>query len=172
MSAIAAALGGSKTTLWSYFPSKQDLFAAVLDDMVERYGEALRIPLPPDGDPADTLRTLAASMMKTLMRPQIIAFHRIITGEAGRFPEIGTLLFERGPAKGHARVSAWLSGQMDKGILRKADPLVAAKQFLALCQAGQFQMKLIGAIDKVDQAEVVTEIDQAVDTFLRAYAPK
>lgn len=171
MSSIAAAVGGSKTTLWSYFPSKQDLFAAVIDDMVERYGEALRVPLPPDGNPADTLRALAQSLMKTLMRPQIIAFHRIITGEAGRFPEIGALLFQRGPARGHARVSAWLAGQMEKGVLRNADPLVAAKQFVALCQSGQFQMRLIGAVDKVNPTDVEAEIDQAVDTFLRAYAP-
>ena len=171
MSSIAAELGGSKTTLWTYFPSKQDLFAAVIDDMVARYGEALRVPLPPDGDPADTLRALAHSLMKTLMRPQIIAFHRIITGEAGRFPEIGALLFERGPARGQARVSAWLAGLMEKGVLRKADPLVAAKQFLALCQAGQFQMRLIGALNKANPSDVELEIDQAVDTFLRAYAP-
>ena len=80
-------------------------------------------------------------------------------------------MFERGPARGHARVSLWLDGQMEKGVLRRADPLVAAKQFLALCQAGQFQMKLIGAVDKVNPADVEAEIDQAVDTFLRAYAP-
>ncbi|MFM5914615.1 MAG: TetR/AcrR family transcriptional regulator [Chakrabartia godavariana] len=172
MSSIAAAVGGSKTTLWSYFPSKQDLFAAVIDDMVERYGEALRVPLPPDGDPAETLRAIARSLMKTLMRPQIIAFHRMITGEAGRFPEIGAVLFERGPARGHARLSAWLAGQMDKGVLRSADPLVAAKQFLALCQAGQFQMKLIGAVNRANPDAVAIEIDQAVDTFLRAYAPR
>jgi len=82
------------------------------------------------------------------------------------------VLFERGPARGHARLSAWLAGQMDKGVLRSADPLVAAKQFLALCQAGQFQMKLIGAVNRANPDAVATEIDQAVDTFLRAYAPR
>lgn len=171
MSAIAAEVGGSKTTLWSYFPSKQDLFAAVIDDMVERYGEALHIPLPADGDPGETMRALARSLMKTLTRPQIIALHRMVTGEAGRFPELGSVLFERGPARGHARVSAWLTQLMDRGILRSADPLVAAKQFMALCQAGQFQKHLIGALKRVNAVELEAEIDQAVDTFLRAYAP-
>ena len=172
MSSIAAAIGGSKTTLWSYFRNKHDLFAAVIDDMVDRYGEALRLPLPEDGDPAETMRGLARSLMKTLTRPQIIALHRVVTGEAGRFPELGSVLFDRGPARGHARVSAWLSQLMDKGVLRRADPLVAAKQFVALCQAGQFQQYLIGALKKFDPRRVETEIEQAVDTFLRAYAPE
>lgn len=37
MSAISAELGGSKGTLWSYFPSKEDLFAAVLDHATREY---------------------------------------------------------------------------------------------------------------------------------------
>jgi len=172
MSSIAAAVGGSKTTLWSYFPSKQDLFAAVIDDMVERYGEALRIPLSPDGDPRETMRALGRSMMTTLTRPQIVALHRMITGEAGRFPELGGVLYERGPARGHARVSSWLIQLMERGVLRTADPLTAAKQFVALCQAGQFQKYLIGALKRLDKAELDAEIEQAVETFLRAYAPE
>lgn len=172
MSSIAAAVGGSKTTLWSYFPNKQDLFAAVIDDLVERYGEALRIPLSTDGDTVETLRSLARSLMTTLLRPQIISLHRMVTGEAGRFPELGAVLFERGPARGHARVSAWLAQLMEKGTLRKADALTAAKQFVALCQAGQFQQHLIGALGKVDKSMLDSEIESAVETFLRAYAPE
>jgi len=172
MSSIAAAVGGSKTTLWSYFPSKQDLFAAVVDDMVERYGEALRVPPPPEGDPRETMRALGQSLMTTLARPQIIALHRMITGEAGRFPELGGVLYERGPARGHARVSAWLAHLMERGVLRPADPLTAVKQFVALCQAGQFQKYLIGALKRLDKAELDAEIEQAVETFLRAYAPE
>ena len=34
MSSIASKVGGSKTTLWSYFPSKEELFEAVVDDIV------------------------------------------------------------------------------------------------------------------------------------------
>ena len=34
MSAIAETLGGSKTTLWSHFSSKADLFTAVVDAQV------------------------------------------------------------------------------------------------------------------------------------------
>ena len=69
MSSIAADLGGSKATLWSYFRNKQDLFTAVIDDMVERYGEALRMPLPAEGDPVETLRRFASSLMKTIITP-------------------------------------------------------------------------------------------------------
>src|SRR3546814_2195616 len=48
MSSIASAVGGSKTTLWTYFPSKEALFEAVVDDIVDYYGAALQVELPMD----------------------------------------------------------------------------------------------------------------------------
>lgn len=50
MSSIASQVGGSKTTLWSYFPSKEEFFSAVVDDIIEQYGEALLIELSLDED--------------------------------------------------------------------------------------------------------------------------
>ena len=86
MSAIAAKLGGSKTTLWTYFRNKRELYDAVVDDLVERYGEALRLPLPPEADPREVLQAFALSLITTVTRPQIVAMHRMVTGEAGLTP--------------------------------------------------------------------------------------
>src|SRR3546814_3412867 len=41
MSGIAATLGGSKSTLWRYFSSKEELFAAVLDDATAEFKREL-----------------------------------------------------------------------------------------------------------------------------------
>src|SRR3546814_16272292 len=41
MSGIAATLGGSKSTLWRYFSSKEGLFAAVLDDATAEFKREL-----------------------------------------------------------------------------------------------------------------------------------
>ncbi len=169
MSGIAAAVGGSKTTLWSYYRNKQDLFVAVVDDMVERYGDALRLELPADGDPAQTLTMLGVSILSTILRPQIVAMHRMVMGEAGRFPELGRLLFERGARRGQLRTAEWLGGQMDAGTLRREDPLVAAQQFVALCQSGSYQMHLWGAGPKPRLEDIRREVEGAVATFMRSY---
>ena len=171
MSAIAAAIGGSKTTLWSYYRNKHDLFAAVVDDLVERYGEALRLPLPAAGDPAETLRSLGLTVMATILRPQIVALHRMVMGEAGRFPELGWLLFDRGISRGQARTAQWLEGQMEQGKLRRADPLLAAQHFIGLFQNGAYQRLLLGACAMPGAEQVQLEVDGAVDVFMRAYRP-
>src|ERR1700712_2620577 len=142
MSAISAQVGGSKTTLWTYFPSKEDLFTAVVDDIVEHYGCALSVELSLVLPVADVLEHYAAAMLSTMLSPPIINLHRIVTGEVGRFPELGRLFFEQGPKRGKARLAAYMKAVMEDGRLRKGDPAVAARQFLAMCQGNSFQLAL------------------------------
>lgn len=170
MSEIAASLGGSKTTLWSYFRNKQDLFTAVIDDMVDQYGEALRMPLAEDGDARVILMQLGLSLLETLFQPDIVALHRMMVGEAERFPELGCLLYERGPKRGQDHVGQWLSVQMARGKMRQADPAIAAQHFQGLCQSGSFQRHLLGAQAHLSKGDKADEVRLAVEAFLRAYA--
>lgn len=170
MSAIAAAIGGSKTTLWSYFNNKNELFDAVVDDLVAQYGEALRFPLSPDGDLRATLEAYAASVLTTITRPQVVALHRMIAGEASRFPQLGAAMEDKAIRRAHGRLAEWLAGQIAAGRIRAVDPLVAARQFGALCQGGGFHRHLIGASPRPSPAAIATEAAAVADMFLRAYA--
>jgi len=170
MSAIAASLGGSKTTLWTYFRNKHELFDAVVDDMIERYGDPLRTPLHREADVGETLHAFAVSVLTTISRPQVVAMHRMVTGEAGRFPQLGKALIERGMQRGQQRLADWIAQQMERGRLRGGDPLIAAQQFGGLCQSGLFQRHLLGACPRPTTAQIMQEADQATAMFLRAYA--
>lgn len=170
MSAIAAELGGSKSTLWRYFSNKELLFAAVLDEMVERYGEALRTPLPQHGDPADVLRASGIAMMHTITQPEIISLHRLVIAEGGRAGHLGSMLWARGPAQAERRLKIWLADQMEKGGLRTADPLVAARHFIGLCQSGHYLQHLVGAIESPEASAIEADVDAAVAVFMMSYA--
>lgn len=169
MSGIAAALGGSKTTLWSYFRNKQDLFAAVIDAMVEQYGEALRVEMPSDGDLAAVLERFGKSLMRTVTKPQIIAMHRMVIAEAGRSRQLGAMLWNRGAALGHRRLADWLAVQDEAGRLAIADTDLAAQRFVALCQATAFYRHLMGAIPRPPLDALMRDVDDAVAAFLKLY---
>lgn len=171
MSTIAAKVGGSKTTLWTYFPSKQELFAAVVDDSVERFGAALDMPLEPDLPVKDALLRFAEGMMSIVGAPEILELHRIVMGEAGRFPELGTLYFERGPKRGKAKLAAYLSAAMADGRVKAGDPFIAARQFASLCQAGLHQDRLWGLTQGNDPARLQNDIDAAITCWTGAWAP-
>src|SRR5262245_55550788 len=51
MSAIAAQLGGSKRTLWSYFSDKEELFTAMVMDTAAGIRSHLELPRYEGGEP-------------------------------------------------------------------------------------------------------------------------
>jgi TetR/AcrR family transcriptional regulator, mexJK operon transcriptional repressor len=169
MSSIAATVGGSKTTLWAQFPSKQALFTAVIDDILDRYGVALSFDLNPADDLSDTLTLFASALMATILSSPIIDLHRIVHGEAGRFPELAALFWSRGPARGKARLAAYFDQMMADGRVRPGDPHVAARQFVALCQSGCFQQVMLALEPNPGADAIARDIAVAVDTFVRAW---
>jgi AcrR family transcriptional regulator len=170
MSSISATVGGSKTTLWTCFPSKEELFAAVVDDLVERYGRALEVPFDPDSDIAESLRRMGHALLETVHSQPIVDLHRLCIGEAGRFPELARLFHERGPARGKGRLRAYVAELMARGRLRAGDPVDASLTFVGRLWAGSIQSHLIGLIERPDDAEMAREIEAAVDAFMRAWA--
>ena len=172
MSSIAATVGGSKTTLWSHFRSKEELFAAVVDDIVERYGAALSIDLPPDAPVAPTLERFAAALMATILSAPIVDLHRLVTGEAARFPELATVFWERGPKRGKGRLAAYFADAMADSRLRSGDPMRAALQFVALCQAESFQQVILGMGPVPDAETIARDVRVAVDSFMKIWATR
>lgn len=171
MSSIAAKVGGSKTTLWSYFPSKEELFAAVVDDILENYGESLQFELPIDELVPEVLTRFARTLLATLMSPPMLALHQLVIGEAPRFPDLARLFFERGPARGKAKLASYFLALMEKGALRKGDPLEAVHQFVGLCQAGRYQRAMLGLDGLAYGTRPEREAEAAVETFYRSWGP-
>ncbi|MBN8842680.1 MAG: TetR/AcrR family transcriptional regulator [Sphingomonadales bacterium] len=171
MSSIASTVGGSKTTLWSYFPSKEDLFTAVVDDIVEQYGQALTIDLPLDRPVPEVLRGFGSLLMTKLTSTPLLSLFRLVVGEAGRFPHLAETFYDRGPRPGKARAAEWVSEKMVRGEIRMGDPMRAVQQFAGLCQSGVYQFAVLGMAGGSDLARLADEVEDAVDTFCRAWCP-
>jgi AcrR family transcriptional regulator len=171
MSGIAAKLGGSKGTLWSYFPSKEQLFAAVLDRAAGAYRAELAEILDPCGILRTTLEHASLSLLRKVTSPQAVALHRLIIAEGRRFPELSRIFFDLAPNNTRQLLARFLQGAMDRGQLRVADPVDAARIFTALTMSGTHQQLLMGRIDAPDESRMVPEAAFATDIFLRAYAP-
>lgn len=171
MSAIAAELGGSKGTLWNYFPSKEKLFAAV----IERVSESFRVQLVEILNPAEdrveeTLRRYVRRFLVKLTSPEGLALYRVVIGECSRFPEVGRIFYELAPRLTKALLADYLSGAMAKGQLRQDDPFHAAQNLSGMCMAGCHQMMLTGALDKVTPDMIEADVERVVPAFMRAYS--
>ena len=172
MSTIAARLGGSKGTLYNYFKSKEELFDAVMQRQCGALAETLFDVEHEGGDARERLEHFGAAFLKLLLTPESLGIHRVVVGESGRFPEVGRTFYEMGPKVILTRMAAYLSDLMDQGVLRRADPFVAAQQFKDLAISGVLQPRTWGVItEDLTDNELETQVNNAVDTFLRAYRP-
>lgn len=172
MSAIAGALGGSKGTLWNYFPSKEKLFAAVIERVSESFrAQLLEILNPADDHVEETLRRYAREFLTKVTSPPAVALHRLVVGEANRFPEMGRIFFDHAPRLTQAVLADYLAAAMDKRQLRRDDPLCAAQNLSGLCMAGCHQRLMMGVIDEADAAMIEADVERAVPAFMRSYSP-
>lgn len=169
MNAIAAELGGSKGTLWSYFPSKEQLFAAVLDRATASFRSQVAVVLNPDDPPEKAIRSFCRRFVERICQPESGALYRLVIGESQRFPEVGRIFYERAPAITRAFVADYLAGAAKRGQLKIEDSMLAAEQLTHMCLAGMHQRFVLGLVEKPSQAMIKAEADNAADLFLRAY---
>lgn len=171
MSGIAATLGGSKGTLWSYFSSKEELFAAVIDEKTRAYRARLtEILEAPCDDIRQTLTRFCRSIVEKITSPDAIALHRLVMAEAGRFPEMGRIFYERAPRQTHGLLAQFLEGAIARGQLRGEDePMDMARVLVSLSLVGTQQKLLVALIDEPTPELLDADVGRAVKLFMRAY---
>lgn len=173
MSSIAARLGGSKGTLYNYFRSKEELFAAFMEDVCGEDVVPLFNRLPgPDADLREGLIDFGCAFMGFITSEPRVSIYRVIIGEAGRFPELGRIFYEAGPHVGELRLGDYFEGLMERGVIRRADRTAIARHFKELCMSGMHQLRLMGVAPDLDEATTRKTVTAGVEAFLRAYAPE
>jgi TetR/AcrR family transcriptional regulator, mexJK operon transcriptional repressor len=170
MSSISAELGGSKGTLWSYFPSKEELFGAVLDEATADYRQQLADLLKPGADVRATLLQFCRSFTAKVTSPDGLRLKRLVAAEINRFPEVGDIFYRRVPLRTHELLAGFIAREMEAGMLRREDPLRAARVLLSLCMGGVQQRMLWGQQTTAEELEQEAEL--VVDVFMRAFAPE
>ena len=171
MSEICARVGGSKATLYNYFPSKEELFFEIMFLSTEAEFEATHLALDPTTDNiAESLRHFGEGFLKLLYSPEVQSIRRLLVSESGR-SGLGRLCYERGPQCSQAMVSEFLQTAMTLGKLRQADPLVATLHLRGLLEAELLDRFLFQVQEEVTAEQIKAVTGRAVDAFMAAYGP-
>jgi len=169
MDQVLARIGGSKRTLYNYFSSKEDLFAAIVTNVSDRVLTALRPPLDAD-DIKETLVTMGVSYLSVLLSPDGLALYRAMISEAPHFPELARTFFANGPGRASNHLSEFFREQKKRGVLNVDNPQLAAEQFLGMVR-GDIHPTTVLSICKPTEAMIKKSVEQAVEIFLCGAAP-
>jgi TetR/AcrR family transcriptional regulator, mexJK operon transcriptional repressor len=169
MSSIANQVGGSKATLYSYFASKEELFAAVVGEKCEDTLARMFETEEMCGDFPAALSRLAERIARQVMTEDNIATYRLITAEAGRFPELGCAFYRSGPKRGREILGGMFARAIAEGHLRNGDSGEMAQLFFDLCKGDLRDRKLWQVTPNPSDEEIAATVSRAVFVFLSAY---
>jgi AcrR family transcriptional regulator len=169
MSDIRARIGGSKATLYNYFPSKEKLFFEVMYQSTERELGAITAALNPDTDDLkQELLHFGQKLLPALYSPEAIAIRRLAIAELGH-SDIGKVVYEGSMVPIEKQVAEFLRNTMKRGVLPTADPKIAAIHLLSLLESELLQRVLLGVMDAVKPAAVKGVVRRGVEVFLSGY---
>jgi AcrR family transcriptional regulator len=128
--AILAASGGSKSTLYAYFPTKQDLFRSVIDNVVanDDVGAALDVSV----NARAVLTEFAMSRQRVVLSPRHRAVLGLVIAERERFPDLAQIYSDRGPVKSGRLFATYLEALKHREILGIDDAEEAAEFFIGM----------------------------------------
>jgi len=168
MSEIAARLGGSKTTLYSYFPSKEELVLEILLTTGEKHGSAAFDALSSSDDARTGLETFGMEHLRFITDPDTIAILRLAIAEGGR-SDLGRTFYERGLETFERKLAAYIRTLIGKGELQGENAQVMAFHLRALYEAEILYPTLLGATGARSADELQGMARRAVDAFFRVY---
>jgi AcrR family transcriptional regulator len=172
MGEIARSAGVSKGTLYVYFPNKEQLFCAIMEQERESHLKP-KWRIDPALPVEEALREFGNNLLGFLLQPMTIAAMRTAMGIAERMPEVGRTFYERGPGQSIRVVKDYLDAKVREGLLAIPDTGMAATQLLDLLQSSLIRPALFGIeIEEARRAaRIATVVDAGVAVFVRAHAP-
>jgi AcrR family transcriptional regulator len=171
MDLLAAEARVSKATVYNHFSNKENLFNSVigqtLDEALSASESLILTRLAESDDVRTDLVAACHAWVKGLATPEVLALRDVLAGERHRFPGLGRVWQERGPARQHAALTHALVRLTERALLRIPDMELAVLQLSGLVLSPH----LVYASHGTDMSESLADrlIESGVDMFLAYY---
>jgi AcrR family transcriptional regulator len=173
--AVATRAGVSRQTIYNHVGDKDGLFKDVVAALTEKSAAKFMLLMEEFPDKPNDLEaelTAFSGRFLTHMTQDKTSrwLLKLAENESGRYPELFTVWREYGSGRKRSLVAAHLSQLALNGYLDLDEPVLAARQFIALLTAewrAEFQL---GRFPSDEECAGMAE--RAVKTFLRAFGKR
>ena len=129
---VALRAGVSKGTLFLYFPSKQELFKAVVrENIVRLQTEGLEEVARFEGPSAQLLEHLVLEWWRRYGATKASGISKLVMSESSNFPELARFFQDEVVTPGHALVRSVLQRGISRGEFRRVDLDMSVHSVLA-----------------------------------------
>ena len=160
--------GVSKATLYNHFPTKESLFASVVNTQCKHFIEQVRAISLPDTHFSESLFRIGDAYLTLLLAPENQALFRAVVAEAPRFPGLAKTFYDAGPASILPVIAEAVNRALQKHELADngCEPLRLATDFITVLR-GKSQMYCLLHPDFIPDQNIIAEwVNGAVDILL------
>lgn len=168
MDKIAATAGVSKRTVYNHFPSKEELFAEILNQLWARISAEQSVVYNRDQPLREQLQHMLLAKVQLMADENFLTLARVAIAATIHSPERAQNMIER-MSEREEGLTVWIRAAQADGRLKPVDPEFAAHQVQGLLKTFGFwpQMSMGRAALDVDMQNAVAE--SALEMFLARY---
>ena len=168
MDRIAASAGVSKRTVYNHFPSKEALFAQILQQLWERSVAGLDLAYRGDRPLRAQLLELVKQKLRLLNDANFTDLARVAIAAGIHSPERAQEMVARMGDREEG-LTAWIRAAAVDGRLKTKDPLFASMQLQGLVKGFAFWPQITMGQPPLSPAQQKQVAEAAVDMFLAYY---
>jgi TetR/AcrR family transcriptional regulator, mexJK operon transcriptional repressor len=161
---ISRRSGVAKRFIYTRYPDKAALFVAALQRYLDEQIEVLHEIEPQPVAVEDGLYGLGERLLDIALRPETLAFHRLLISEAPKFPDLAKQFVERNRRRAIGEVRNVLAGYARRGLIQSSDLKTNAEQFFILVIGIPQRLALLIGRDEAESSE--QHLKAAVRLFL------
>lgn len=168
MDKIAATAGVSKRTVYNHFPSKEELFAEILNQLWARVTAEQETPYHPDLPLRDQMRLMLMAKMQMLGDDNFLDLARVAIAATIHSPERAQNMVAR-MGEREEGLTVWIRAAQADGRLKPVAPEFAAQQIQGMLKSFAFWPQISMGLPGLSAEMQSTVVDSALDMFLACY---
>ena len=168
MDKIAATAGVSKRTVYNHFPSKEELFAEILNQLWARVTAEQEAAYRPDLPLRDQLRLMLQAKLQMLSDENFLDLARVAIAATIHSPERAQNMVTR-MGEREESLTVWIRAAQADGLLKPVAPEFAAQQVQGLLKSFAFWPQISMGQPSLSPEMQHTVVESALDMFLACY---
>lgn len=168
MNRIAEMAGVSKRTVYDHFPSKEDLFQAISDEILKRVEEMPAHPYTPSRPLEEQLLEIGVTFAETITSPEFMKLSRVVLARFIQSPELGHKTLNAHARLRKDMLALFKAGKKERK-LDIANVERAATQYCGLIKEVVFWPELMAGQKPLSAKEKKEAVGAATRIFLSYY---
>jgi AcrR family transcriptional regulator len=172
MEAIAARAGLSKGAVYLYFPTKEDVFRAVVEQAVAPNIQVIgQVVLAMDMPFPDRVRALLPRLGQILTSAPVGAVAKMVLGESRNFPELAKVWHDNVVARGLSLLCQLVEQAQERGEVVAGDPRIYAFSIMGPMMVGALWRETFTPVGGAE-IDLVALATQHAETILEGLVPR